>query len=235
MKQPVARRPNRSRTAGDSEPLLQELRSALANLRSAAEALDVASPRRAKDRRGELLRVVLEEAERASEVIARWSALEASAPGERKQLGVAVLARDVGRRARAACDLLLRPQDGLELQVEIAPDLVAALVATLGRLRRDFAVGEVNLSAVRHGSLVALDFSWLTSAPETALLRESHVDLLGGESGSSEAGSVTSLREAARASGGEAWIALARGGEAISLRVLLKRAQSDSKSRPSRR
>ena len=221
----------------DAESVVQELRSALANLRAAAEALEVATPRRSQGRRGDLLRVVIEESVRASDILGRWAAVASDVPGERSVVVVEALGRELARRLRAACDLHLRLSPAPSQSVEVSPELAPALVGALSRLRRDFAVGEVALSVARHGSLIALDFSWPTSPVETALLREAHVDLLGGGSEGGATG-ATSLREAARASGGEAWIALDRGGEAISLRVLLARGaeaqRGASSSKPSK-
>ncbi len=98
----------------------------------------------------------------------------------------------------------------------VSPTLLAAILAVLGRLRRDFGVGEVHLTTRDHDQLQALELAFAAREPESSRLREEHAALL--------AEGEPALAEAARAAGGEAWLAIRRGEATFALRVLLQRS-----------
>lgn len=206
------------------EPGLRELRSSIGNLRAAAEALATAAiPRPERSARASrpaaLLQAVLEEAERASRAVDRLTAL-LHGPGAARAgdttISAAAFAAEISRRAGTELDLVVRLagtiDDGLSLPLAFASPILGAL----GRLRRDFSVAEVELSARRHADLLALEIAFEAREPEASRLREEHHHVLaGGASGE------PSLGDEARAAGGEAWLAIRRGESTFSLRLLL--------------
>jgi hypothetical protein len=215
--------------AADPESTLRELRAALANLRAAAEAMAVSdAPARGGRRRKpatapsrELLGVVVEEADRASRALERLAAGGSGGPAPHPSRGLAVrrLVAEIARRARTGSGFEVASPGG----VAAVPDatvaagaIVDAVLGVLARLRRDHAVGSIELSARRHEGLVALDLAFRAREPEASRLREAHAELLaGGPAGEPPLG------ETARAAGGEAWLAARRDSATFALRVLL--------------
>jgi hypothetical protein len=208
-----------NRSAGhDLEPLVRELRGSLASLRSAAEALDLLAPPEESADARDLRAVVLAEAARLSGLVDRLGA--AVLPLERPARGRRSLSDLISELTRAS-------SGDLDLPIEIGaapPDvrlaggtaLVAALLGTLGRLRRDFEVSQVALRTRLHQGLVAMDFLWPASEPELWRLRESNAELLaGGWRGESP------LRDVVQALGGEVWLTVDRAAASAGLRLLL--------------
>lgn len=205
----------------DLEPLVRELRGSLANLRSAAEALDVLAPAGEVAEAVGLRAVVLTEAERLTGLVDRLGTV--LQPFELPAGGGLPAAALLATLARAARDDL-----HLELDAEAAPagvrlagaaTLIAPLVATLGRLRNDFAVEKVTLRARLHQDLLALDLSWPASEPDLWRLREANAELLAGP-GPGEA----PLRDIVQGLGGEVWLTVDRTAASASLRLLLPQA-----------
>lgn len=206
------------------EPGLRELRSSIGNLRAAAEALATAAiPRPERSARASrpaaLLQAVLEEAERASRAVDRLTAL-LHEPGAARAGGTTVsaaaLAAEIARRAGTELDLVVRLAGAIDDGLSVPLAFASSILGALGRLRRDFSVAEVELSARRHADLLALEIAFEAREPEASRLREEHHHVLaGGASGE------PSLGDEARAAGGEAWLAIRRGESTFSLRLLL--------------
>ena len=207
------------------EPEVRELRSSIGNLRAAAEALAAtASPR--SSRSGALLQAVVEEAERASRAVDRLSAiLHEPGPGQGggRAVKVASLAAEIARRAADELDLAVHLAGAIDESLTVPPSFTRSILGALGRLRRDFSVGEVELSARRHADLLALEIAFLAREPESSRLREEHHQVLAGGSRGEP-----SLGDEARAAGGEAWLAIRRGEATFSLRILLPIAAAGS-------
>lgn len=205
------------------DPDLRELRSAIANLRAAAEALGAAasspSTRAARGtRKSALLQAVIEESERASravDALAR-SLREAGSAYAASAVSVERLAAEIARRAAAELDLLVHTPASIDVALTVPPVFAGSILGALGRLRRDFGVGEVELSARRHADLLALDIAFAAREPEASRLREDHHRVLAGGLRGEPA-----LGDEARAAGGEAWLAIRRGEPRFSLRLLL--------------
>lgn len=213
-------RSDRPRTAASALPFdseLRELRSSIANLRTLADALQAAM----RDRRGrgpELLAAVVEEAERASRAVNALAAVAESAQSGAAadgEMPVARFAAELARRAAAELDLEVEVDKPLAGRLGASPALLAAILAALGRLRRDYGVSAIRLSARDHDQLLALDLAFAAREPESSRLREEHAAVL--------AAGEPALGEAARSLGGEAWLAIRRGESMFSLRVLLPR------------
>jgi hypothetical protein len=204
---------------------LRELRAALANLRAAAEALEMTAPPRADRRRASLLRVVVSEAERASSTLAR---LEGSAPRDERRrrpraVSLAALAARL-ERLGTAHGLAFAPR--LETpEATVADDgeeLVEALLATLAQLRHHASWSVLDFAGRAEGALLSLEFSWPTDDVASSRLRAVHAEVLGATQPGGR-----SLRDTVQACGGEVWITLRRntgGDERGSLRLLLPRA-----------
>jgi hypothetical protein len=209
----------RARPAGrDLEPLVRELRGAVANLRTASEALDLLAPAdEAAEARG-LRTIVLAEAARLSGIVDRLStavvAFERPAGG---RLALGDLIADLVRGAGRELDLPVDPTDETAgVRLADGATLMAALLGVLSRLRRDFAVSRITLRARLHQGLVALDLSWPASEPEVWRLREASSDLLaGGWRGAS------SLRDVVQTMGGEVWLTVDRAAVSAGLRLLV--------------
>ena len=210
--------------APDPDTELRELRSSIGNLRAAAEALAMlAIPRPARSARASrpaaLLQAVIEEAERASRAVDRFATLVRET-GTGRPGGIVVsapaFAAEIARRAAAELDLVVhlsgKADEGLHVPLAFSDPLLGAF----GRLRRDFSVGEVELTARRHADLLALEAAFSAREPEASRLREEHHRVLSGG-----ARGEPSLAEEARAAGGEAWLAIRRGEATFSLRLLL--------------
>lgn len=207
-----------------AEPDLRELRASLGNLRAAAEALAMAAIPRPEgsaraSRPAALLQAVLEEAERASRAVDRLAAvLDAPAPAgaTSEVVSASAFADEIARRATADLDLSVRLAEPIAADLGIAHAFAEPLLGALARLRRDFQVGDVELSARRHADLLALEVAFQSREPDASRLRvEHHQVLAGGAHGE------PSLAERARAAGGEAWLAIKRGEATFSLRLLL--------------
>lgn len=210
--------------AAGTEPGLRELRSSIANLRAAAEAFATAAiPRPERSARASrpaaLLQAVLEEAERASRALDHLAA-QLNQPGAAQAAGstvaAAALAAEIARRAGAELDLTVRLAGSIDDELRVPVRFATSILGALGRLRRDFSVAEVELSARRHADLVALEIAFEAREPEASLLREEHHRVLAGG-----AHGEPSLGDEARAAGGEAWLAIRRGEATFSLRLLL--------------
>lgn len=220
------RLPAQPAAAGDSgaEPGLRELRSSIGNLRAAAEALATAAiPRPERSARASgpaaLLQAVLDEAERASRAVDRLAALldgPAGGTPRGEVVSAAELAAEVVRRAAADLDLAVQLADPIADDLTVAASFSPAILGALGRLRRDFSVAAVELSARRHADLLAFEFAFSAREPEASRLRDEHPQVLAGG-----AHGEPSLGAAARAAGGEAWLAIRRGEATFSLRLLL--------------
>ena len=213
-------RSDRARTAPAAPELesgLRELRSSIANLRTLADALQAAGP----DRRGrgpELLAAVVAEAERASRAVEALAAVAESAQAGAAaggEMPVARFAAELARRAASELDLEVQVDKPLAGRLGASPALLPSILAALGRLRRDYGVSAVRLSVRAHDQLLALDLAFAAREPESSRLREEHAAVL--------AAGEPPLAEAARSSGGEAWLAIRRGEATFSLRVLLPR------------
>jgi hypothetical protein len=223
----AVKRPRRaSPPARDSavEPGLHELRSSIANLRAAAEALALAAvPRPASSARASrpaaLLAAVIEEAERASRAVDRLAAW-LDGPGAGKAganaVSAAVLASEIARQAARELDLAVDLAVTIDEPLTVPLSFARPILGALGRLRREFSVGEIELSARRHADLLALEFAFSAREPESSRLREQHHQVLAGG-----AHGEPSLADEARAAGGEAWLAIRRGEATFSLRLLL--------------
>lgn len=206
------------------EPGLRELRSSIANLRAAAEAFATAAiPRPERSARASrpaaLLQAVLEEAERASRAVDRIAALldqPAKARASGATVSAGTLAGEVARRAAAELDLTILVAGAIDDGLRLPGVFATSILGALGRLRRDFNVAEVELSARRHADLLALELAFEAREPEASRLREEHSRVLAGG-----AQGEPSLGEEARAAGGEAWLAIRRGESTFSLRLLL--------------
>lgn len=206
------------------EPGLRELRSSIGNLRAAAEALATAAvPRPERSARASrpaaLLQAVLEEAERASRALDRLAALlnqpGAASTGD-TTISAAALAAEIVRRAGTELDLVVHSAGGIDDGLSVPLAFTSSILGALGRLRRDFSVAEVELSARRHADLLALELAFEAREPEASRLREEHHHVLAGG-----AHGEPSLGDEARAAGGEAWLAIRRGESTFSLRLLL--------------
>jgi hypothetical protein len=197
---------------------VRELRAALGNLRAAAEALAAAaSPRSASS--SALLKAVVEEAERASRAVDRLSAVlkkPGAGQGEGRSVPAASLAAELVRRAADELGLAVHLAGAIDESLLVPPSFTRSILGALGRLRRDFSVGEVELSARRHADLLALEIAFSAREPESSRLREEHHQVLAGGSRGEP-----SLGDEARAAGGEAWLAIRRGEATFSLRILL--------------
>jgi hypothetical protein len=223
---PVRRRKAKAASLGAGAPFeseLRELRAAMANLRAVADALDAAVRSRGA-RAAELLAAVIAESERASRAVDRLTALanrtgHGSAAGEVMPAGR--FAAELARRAAAELDLGVRFAGPIEGGLAVSPEFLEPTLAALTRLRRDYGVSEIALSARRHDDLVALEFAFEAREPESSRLRDEHARVLARGEGGEPA-----LGELARAAGGEAWLAIRRGEATFSLRILLPRAPS---------
>lgn len=226
VRAPARRKPRADAPASEAgpEPGLRELRASIGNLRAAAEALaTTAIPRPEGSARASrpaaLLQAVLEEAERASRAVDRLAAL-LNEPGAARAGGTVVsaaaFAEEVSRRAGAELDLAVHLAGAIDDGLTVPMAFAESLLGALSRLRRDFSVGEVELSARRHADLVALELAFSAREPEASRLREEHHTVLAGG-----ARGEPSLGAAARAAGGEAWLAIRRGESTFSLRLLL--------------
>jgi len=212
------------------EPSLRELRSSIANLRAASEALGASAGQGSPgngDTRGEgsddaLLQAVIEEAERASRAVDRLTAI-LSGPGAMPAetggaatVSVARLTAEIARRAGAELDLAVHLARPVDEDLSVAPAFAVSILGALGRLRRDFSVSEVELQARRHRDLLSFEIAFAAREPESSRLREQHgLVLAGGLRGE------PALGAAARAAGGEAWLSIRRGEATFSLRLLL--------------
>ncbi len=209
---PVARR------TPSAVPELHELRSAIANVRAAAEALDAAGPL-PDAAQAALLNVVLGEAERASQAVDDLGRAPADVSPPRHRVETAArFAAALAVRCRAAHGLELATESPGEEQVAFTPAIETALVATLGRLRRELGVGEARLSVRARDSLVSFELAFELRTPSVARLAELPTAALADEDG------AASLVDATHAAGGEAWLAMRRGEPTLSLRLLLPRA-----------
>jgi hypothetical protein len=211
----------RARPAGhgqDFEPLVRELRGSLASLRAASEALALLAPPEEDAEAKDLRSVVLAEGVRLTGLVDRLGT--AVLPGESQARGrrpLKELIAELVRSAGANLDLAIEPGAAApEVRLSDGTVLVAALLATLGRLRRDFAVCRVTLQSRLHQDLVALDLHWPASEPELWRLRESNAEVLAG-GGRGE----PPLREVVQAMGGEVWLTVDRAAASAGLRLLL--------------
>jgi len=212
----------RTRAAGhDFEPLVRELRGSLASLRAASEALALLAPPEENAEAKDLRSVVLAEGVRLTGLVDRLGT--AVLPGESQARGrrplkdlIAELVRAAGANLDLAIEITAAPP---EVRLSDGSALVATLLATLGRLRRDFAVCRITLRSRLHQELVALDLFWPASEPELWRLRESNAELLdaGGRGGRGE----PPLREVVQAMGGEVWLTVDRAAASAGLRLLL--------------
>ncbi|HSS78512.1 MAG TPA: hypothetical protein VLV54_17435 [Thermoanaerobaculia bacterium] len=209
----------RSRPAGhDFEPLVRELRGSLASLRAASEALALLAPPEENAEAKDLRSVVLAEGVRLTGLVDRLGTAvllgESQARGRRP---LKDLISELVRAAGANLDLTIEINaETPEVRLSDGSTLVASLLATLGRLRRDFAVSRITLRSRLHQELVALDLFWQASEPELWRLRESNADLLAA-GGPGEA----PLREVVQAMGGEVWLTVDRAAASAGLRLLL--------------
>lgn len=214
---------HRTRSAGhgqDFEPLVRELRGSLASLRAASEALALLAPPEEDAEARDLRSVVLAEGVRLTGLVDRLGT--AVLPGESTARGrrpLKDLIAELVRTAGASLDLTIEIAAGAtppEVRLSDGSLLVATLLATLGRLRRDFAVCRVTLRSRLHQDLVALDLLWPASEPELWRLRESNAELL-------DAGGRAEppLREVVQALGGEVWLTVDRAAASAGLRLLL--------------
>ncbi len=209
---------------GGAEGGLHELRASIGNLRAAAEALaTLAIPRPEGSARASrpaaLLQAVLEEAERASRAVDRLTQVldDRGAPSTPESIDPAgQFTAEVAARAADELDLTVRIAGAIEDELRVPHLFVDSVLGALGRLRRDFSVGEVELSARRHADLLALEIAFQAREPEASRLREEHHAVLAGGTRGEAA-----LGAAARAAGGEAWLAIRRGESTFSLRILL--------------
>jgi hypothetical protein len=217
----------RTRPAGqDFEPLVRELRGSLASLRAASEALALLAPPEENAEAKDLRSVVLAEGVRLTGLVDRLGT--AVLPGEsqvRRRRPLGDLIAELVRTAGANLDLTIETHAGAatpEVRLSDGSVLVATLLATLGRLRRDFAVCRLTLRARLHQDLVALDLLWPASEPELWRLRESNAELLdtGGRGGRGGRGERP-LREVVQAMGGEVWLTVDRAAASAGLRLLL--------------
>ncbi|HEV7787289.1 MAG TPA: hypothetical protein VGQ28_18245 [Thermoanaerobaculia bacterium] len=215
---------HRTRPAGqDFEPLVRELRGSLASLRAASEALALLAPPEEDAEARDLRSVVLAEGVRLTELVDRLGT--AVLPGESTARGrrpLKDLIAELVRSAGANLDLTIEAETGAappEVRLSDGSILVATLLGTLGRLRRDFAVCRITLRSRLHQDLVALDFLWPASEPELWRLRESSSELLAavGRGGRGE----PPLREVVQALGGEVWLTVDRAAASAGLRLLL--------------
>lgn len=201
------------------EPSLRELRSAVANLRAAAEALAAATPGIRGARNAALLSAVIEEAERASRAVDELAARANQPRGGRevaRSIPARQLAADLSRRSAAELELVVQICGPIAESLTVAPTFVSSILGVLGHLRHDFGIGEVELSARRHVDLLALEIAFSAREPESSRLREQHAHVLAGGFRGEPA-----LADQARAAGGEAWLAIRRGEATFSLRLLL--------------
>jgi len=202
----------------DFEPLVRELRGSLASLRAASEALALLAPPEEGAEAKDLRSVVLAEGVRLTGLIDRLGTAvlpgESTARGRRplKEL-IAELARAAGAHLDLTVEVAAAPPD---VRLSDGTALVAALLATLGRLRRDFAVCHVTLRSRLHQDLVALDLFWPASEPELWRLRESNAELLAAAGRGEQP-----LREVVQAMGGEVWLTVDRAAASAGLRLLL--------------
>jgi hypothetical protein len=210
------------RPAGqDFEPLVRELRGSLASLRAASEALALLAPPEEDTEAKDLRSVVLAEGVRLTGLVDRLGT--AVLPGETTARGrrpLKELIAELVRTAAASLDLTIETETGAappEVRLSDGSALVATLLATLGRLRRDFAVCRVTLRARLHQDLVALDLLWPASEPELWRLRGSNAELL--DAGGGRGGRP--LREVIQAMGGEVWLTVDRAAASAGLRLLL--------------
>jgi len=203
---------------------LRELRASLGNLRAAAEALaTLAIPRPEGSARASrpaaLLQAVLEEAERASRAVDRLAHLldgRGATPAPDGLDPAGRFTAEIAARAAAELDLAVRVAGAIDDSLAVPHLFVDSILGALGRLRRDFSVAEVELSARRHADLLALEIAFQAREPEASRLREEHHAVLAGGTRGEAA-----LGAAARAAGGEAWLAIRRGESTFSLRILL--------------
>jgi hypothetical protein len=208
-----------SRPAGhDFEPLVRELRGSLASLRAASEALALLAPPEENAEAKDLRSVVLAEGVRLTGLVDRLGT--AVLPGESQARGrrplkdlIAELVRAAGANLDLAIEIGSAPP---EVRLSDGSALVATLLATLGRLRRDFAVCRITLRSRLHQDLVALDLFWPASEPELWRLREANAELLAA-GGRGE----PPLREVVQAMGGEVWLTVDRAAASAGLRLLL--------------
>jgi hypothetical protein len=220
--------PAPSRTgATELEPSLRELRSSIANLRAASEALGAsAGPGRSfaggAGADDALLSAVIEEAERASRAVDRLTAILSGPSGMPAESGgtatvsAARLAAEIARRAGAELDLTVHLHGPIDEDLIVAPTFAISILGALGRLRRDFSVSEVELQARRRSDLLSVEIAFAAREPESSRLREQHgLVLAGGLRGE------PALGAAARAAGGEAWLSIRRGEATFTLRLLL--------------
>lgn len=216
--------PTEGRAEGGAEGGLRELRASIGNLRAAAEALaTLAIPRPEGSARASrpaaLLQAVLEEAERASRGVDRLAqVLDArGAPSTPESIDPASqFTAEIAARAADELDLTVRIAGAIADELRVPHLFVDPVLGALGRLRRDFSVGEVEFSARRHADLLALEIAFQAREPEASRLREEHHAVLAGGTRGEAA-----LGAAARAAGGEAWLAIRRGESTFSLRILL--------------
>jgi hypothetical protein len=218
---------SRRTPAQDFEPLVRELRGSLASLRAASEALALLAPPEEDAEARDLRSVVLAEGVRLTGLVDRLGT--AVLPGESTARGrrpLKELIAELVRTAAASLDLMIDVGAAPpEVRLSDGSALVATLLATLGRLRRDFAVCRVTLRARLHQDLVALDLLWPASEPELWRLREANAELLeaggigggGGRGGRGE----RPLREVIQAMGGEVWLTVDRAAASAGLRLLL--------------
>ena len=224
-KSTVARRGPESAPAATEEAgiesELRELRSSIASLRAAAEALDATKGRR-RGTDAALLRAIVEEARRASDAVDAL-ALETARAEPRRAGSVSGAASrvvaEIRRRAALDLDLTIVVAESTDARIPAPPELLAAVLGVLGLLRRDFGIGEAVVSTRLHDSLLSIDFAFAAREPEATRLADRHSELLGGEPGGGPG-----LARAAQSAGGEAWLALRRGEPTFSLRILLPRA-----------
>lgn len=209
---------SRRTPAQDFEPLVRELRGSLASLRAASEALALLAPPEEDAEAKDLRSVVLAEGVRLTGLVDRLGT--AVLPGEstRGRRPLKDLVAELVRSAAASLDLLIETDAAPpEVRLSDGSALVATLLATLGRLRRDFAVCRVTLRARLHQDLVALDLLWPASEPELWRLRGSNAELL--DAGGGRGGRP--LREVIQAMGGEVWLTVDRAAASAGLRLLL--------------
>jgi len=208
-----------SRPAGhDLEPLVRELRGSLASLRAASEALALLAPPEENAEAKDLRSVVLAEGVRLTGLVDRLGT--AVLPGGSQARGrrpLKDLLSELVRAAGANLDLTIEiTAETPAVRLSDGSALVASLLATLGRLRRDFAVSRITVRSRLHQELVALDLFWQASEPELWRLREANADLLAA-GGRGEA----PLREVVQAMGGEVWLTVDRAAASAGLRLLL--------------
>ena len=210
------RAPARRPATSDPGPALFELRTAIGNLRAAAEALDAAGALPTPEQAA-LLAAVLDESARASHVIDELARREAPAGAQSTARRAALLAADIVRRAGAEQALALSyagvgDADG---RVAVPPRLTGAIVATLGRLRTELRVGEADLTLRRHDTFLSLEVAFVVRESAHTHLEDLPSTLL------APTGGNDALVEAARTAGGEAWLSIRRGEPKVSLRLLL--------------